>query len=83
MARSRLQRCTSCGAYGLSTICTSCGAPAQAAAPLRFSPEDPQAERRRQFQNVTDVGWAQSLPVPTPKGSKTVAEGAAESEEEE
>ena len=83
MARSRLQRCTSCGAYGLSTTCTSCVAPAQAAVPLRFSPEDPQAERRRQFQNVTDVVWAQSLPVPTPKGSKTVAEGAAESEEEE
>ena len=83
MARSRLQRCTGCGAYGLSTKCSRCGAPAQAAAPLRYSPEDPQAERRRQFQNVTDAEWSQSLPVPTPKGSKTAAEGDAESEEEE
>ncbi len=83
MARSRLQRCTSCGAYGLSTTCSRCGAPAQAASPLRYSPEDPQSERRRQFQDVTAAEWAQSLPVPTPKGSKTVAEGAAESEEEE
>ena len=83
MARSRLQRCTSCGAYGLSTTCSRCGAPAQAAAPLRYSPEDPQSERRRQFQKVTDAEWAQSLPITTPKGSKTVAEVAAESEEEE
>ena len=83
MARTRLQRCTACGAYGLSTTCSHCGQSAQSAVPLRFSPEDPQAERRREFQNVTSAQWAQSLPVPTPKGSKTVSEGAAESEEEE
>ena len=83
MARSKLQRCTACNAYGFGTTCSECGAPAQAAAPLRFSPEDPQAERRRHFQKVTEPEWVQSLPTPAPKGSKTADEGAAESEEEE
>ena len=47
MARTRLQKCTTCGAYGLSETCAECGAPAQAAVPMRFSPEDSRADIRR------------------------------------
>ncbi|GIS43860.1 MAG: hypothetical protein Ct9H90mP16_09300 [Candidatus Poseidoniales archaeon] len=36
MARTRLQKCTACGAYGLSETCAECGAPAQAAVPCDF-----------------------------------------------
>ena len=57
MARTRLQKCTTCGAYGLSEICKECGAPAQAAVPMRFSPEDARADllgQRRECSAWTD-----------------------------
>jgi len=62
MARQKLQRCLSCGSHGLSTTCTNCGANAQAAAPMKWSPEDPQAARRRLRQDVGSEQWLESLP---------------------
>ena len=64
MARTRLQKCTTCGAYGLSEICKECGAPAQAAVPMRFSPEDARADLRRKLKNVESEGWVEQLPSP-------------------
>ena len=48
-------------AWTLATTCPSCGAKAQAAAPLKWSPEDHRAEIRRKMYNVEDTEWAQSL----------------------
>lgn len=62
MARQKLQRCLSCGSHGLSTTCPDCGESAQAAAPMKWSPEDPQAARRRQRQGVGSEQWLESLP---------------------
>ena len=64
MAQTRLQKCTTCGAYGLSEICKECGAPAQAAVPMRFSPEDARADLRRKLKNVESEDWADQLPSP-------------------
>ena len=61
MARQLLQQCLQCGAWTLSTTCPACGAKAQAAAPLKWSPEDHRADIRRKMYNVEDTGWAQSL----------------------
>ncbi len=62
MARQKLQKCTACGAYGLSTTCGKCGEPAQAAGPMKWSPEDPQAQRRRKMYDVGSKEWLDSLP---------------------
>ena len=62
MARTKLQKCTACGEYGLSETCKKCGAQAQAAGPMRFSPEDPRADLRRRLKNVESKEWAESLP---------------------
>ena len=43
-------------------ICPTCGAKMRAAAPLKFSPEDRQGERRRQRKEVESGNWAASLP---------------------
>jgi len=67
MARQKLQRCLSCGSHGLSTTCPNCGAIAQAAAPMKWSPEDPQAARRRQRQDVGSKQWLENLPNPIVK----------------
>lgn len=64
MVRTRLQKCTSCGAYGLSEICSECGAPAQVAVPMRFSPEDARADLRRKLKNVESEEWVEQLPSP-------------------
>lgn len=37
---------------------------AQAAGPLKFSPQDPQSERRRKYEKVTDPEWVDNLPSP-------------------
>ena len=62
MARTRLQKCTACGAYGLSETCGECGAQAQAAGPMRFSPEDATADLRRKLKQVESKEWALNLP---------------------
>ncbi len=64
MARTRLQKCTACGAYGLSETCRDCGAPAQAAVPMRFSPEDARADIRRKLKDVDSEAWVDQLPSP-------------------
>ena len=61
MARQLLQQCLECEAWTLATTCPSCGAKAQAAAPLKWSPEDHRADIRRKMYNVEDTEWAQSL----------------------
>ena len=63
MAKQLLQQCLDCNAWSLSTTCPSCGKTAQAAAPLKWSPEDHRAELRRKMYNVEDSSWPQSLPT--------------------
>jgi len=62
MVRQKLQTCTTCGAHGLSTTCIKCGKPAQAAAPLKWSPDDHQASRRRERHSVESKEWVEKLP---------------------
>lgn len=62
MGRSNLQKCPECGVYSLNSTCPTCGAKMRAAAPLKFSPEDRQGERRRQRKEVESGNWAASLP---------------------
>lgn len=64
MARTRLQKCTVCGAYGLSETCGDCGGQAQAAGPMRFSPEDARADLRRKLKQVGTKEWLDNLPSP-------------------
>ena len=52
MARTRLQRCTVCGEYGLVEECKKCGGKMASAAPLKFSPQDAQGARRRQREDA-------------------------------
>jgi rRNA maturation protein Nop10 len=63
MARQRMQQCQACGAFSLQTACAQCGGVAQAAAPLKWSPEDHRASLRRKMNNVEDAGWSASLPT--------------------
>ena len=63
MARQRMQQCLSCKAFSLQTTCPSCGEKAQAAAPLKWSPEDHRASLRRKMNGVEENGWAASLPT--------------------
>lgn len=62
MGRSNLQKCPKCSVYALATECPECGAKMKAAAPLKFSPEDRQGDRRRQRKGVESGEWAQGLP---------------------
>lgn len=63
MARQRMQQCLSCKAFSLKTTCPACGAVAQAAAPLKWSPEDHRAALRRKMNGVEEPGWASTLPT--------------------
>ena len=62
MVRQKLQKCTACGAYGLTLVCKLCGGKSQAAGPMKWSPEDRQAQRRRQLHNVGNKEWLDSVP---------------------
>ncbi len=64
MARTRLQRCKDCRSFGLGSKCKDCGGEMESAAPLKFSPEDPQGARRRKRQNAGSDEWVESLPSP-------------------
>ena len=64
MARTRLQRCTVCGEYGLAEECKKCGGKMASAAPLKFSPQDAQGARRRQREDAGSDKWIESLPPP-------------------
>ncbi|DAC21198.1 MAG TPA: hypothetical protein D7H91_04600 [Candidatus Poseidoniales archaeon] len=61
MAKQRMQRCLTCGAFSLRTICPECGERAQAAAPLKWSPEDNRAALRRKMKGVEDKDWPSQL----------------------
>ncbi|MBL6733438.1 MAG: hypothetical protein ISP84_02710 [Candidatus Poseidonia sp.] len=63
MARQRMQQCLSCKAFSLKTTCPACGEVAQAAAPLKWSPEDHRAALRRKMNRVEEPGWASTLPT--------------------
>ncbi len=65
MARQILQQCLECSQFCLDTTCSHCGGKAQAAAPLRWSPEDPRANLRRKLNKVGEEGWAETLPALT------------------
>tara|TARA_Y100001935_G_C17158512_1_gene434072 strand:- start:616 stop:819 length:204 start_codon:yes stop_codon:yes gene_type:complete len=62
MARQLIQKCKSCGAYSYTLSCKKCNGTSQAAAPLKWTPEDSQAHRRRKFQNVSSDDWNETLP---------------------
>ena len=64
MVRTRLQRCSACGEYGLATRCKECGAAMVAVSPMKYSPEDPQGARRRKRLDVGSEEWLASLPTP-------------------
>ena len=71
MARQILQQCVDCGA---------CGGKAQAAAPLKWSPEDHRANVRRQLNDVESPEWPQTIPtLPSLEEMRT---GSQEQEEE-
>lgn len=61
MARQILQQCLTCKAWSLSTTCSSCGETAQAAAPLKWSPEDNRATIRRKMYDVDTPEWVEGL----------------------
>jgi len=61
MAKQRMQQCLSCGAFSLKTTCPLCGERAQAAAPLKWSPEDHRATLRRQMNGVEEAEWPSKL----------------------
>jgi rRNA maturation protein Nop10 len=81
MARQLLQQCLECEAWTLATTCPSCGAKAQAAAPLKWSPEDHRAEIRRKMYNVEDPAWAKSLATLPPLEEMKANQLSAEEEE--
>ncbi len=63
MVRQILQQCLTCQAFGLSTTCSECGGRAQAAAPLKWSPEDHRASLRRKMNGVENSSWSETLPT--------------------
>lgn len=69
MPRTRLQRCPACLSYGFSRKC-DCGETRVAVAPLRFSPEDPQGDRRRQREGWGSEEWVKGLPTPRKEGEE-------------
>ena len=64
MARTRLQRCTVCGEYGLAEECKECRGKMTSAVPLKFSPQDAQGARRRQREDAGSDEWIEALPTP-------------------
>ena len=63
MARQLIQKCRTCGVYTYDRKCPKCGGEAHVAAPLKWTPEDPQAHRRRKMQNVNSEMWNETLPT--------------------
>jgi rRNA maturation protein Nop10 len=62
MVRQLIQKCKICGSYSYNLKCSKCGGNAQAAAPLKWTPEDTQAHRRRKLNDVGSDTWNESLP---------------------
>ena len=70
MVRTRLQRCSSCGEYGLAPRCKECGGAMVAVSPMKYSPEDAQGARRRKRLDVGSEEWLTSLPTPRDDGGE-------------
>ena len=79
MAKQRMQQCLTCGAFSLNTTCPSCGERAQAAAPLKWSPEDNRAALRRKMNGVEDKDWPNQLAT-LPSLANMMADHASEEE---
>ena len=62
MARQLLQQCVQCKAWTLLRDCPNCGGTANAAAPMKWSPEDQRASIRRKMYNIESEDWLNSLP---------------------
>ena len=62
MARQLIQKCKHCGAYSYNLTCDKCDGNSQAAAPLKWTAEDPQAHRRRKLNEVESNEWNDTLP---------------------
>ena len=62
MARQLLQNCSKCKAWTLQRDCPYCDETANAAAPMKWSPEDQRANIRRKMYNVESKEWLESLP---------------------
>lgn len=62
MARQLLQQCVQCKAWTLNRDCPNCNGTANAAAPMKWSPEDQRANIRRKMYNVESEDWLNSLP---------------------
>ncbi len=62
MGRQLLQQCKDCQMWTLERICPKCGGEANAAAPLKWSPEDQRANLRRKMYNVESSQWLEELP---------------------
>jgi rRNA maturation protein Nop10 len=80
MARQILQQCLSCQAWSLATTCPACGGVAQAAAPLKWSPEDNRATIRRKMYNVESAEWTEALPTLPSLSDMKEAQASAEEE---
>ena len=63
MVRQKIQKCIECGSYTLKRECPICKSVANVAAPLKWSPEDPQAHRRRKLNDVESDDWDKTLPT--------------------
>ena len=62
MARQLLQQCVQCKACTLLRDCPHCDGTANAAAPMKWSPEDQRASIRRKMYNIESEDWLNSLP---------------------
>ena len=62
MARQLLQQCVQCKSWTLHRDCPHCDGTANAAAPMKWSPEDQRANIRRKMYNVESEDWLNSLP---------------------
>ena len=80
MARQLLQQCLTCQAWTLATTCPACGETAQAAAPLKWSPEDNRAPIRRKMYEVESPEWTEGLPTLPPLQEMKEANVASEEE---
>ena len=78
MARQLLQHCSKCKAWTLQRDCQYCDGTANAAAPLKWSPEDQRANIRRKMYNVESKEWLDSL-----KKKKKISETRSNASEEE
>ncbi len=62
MARQLLQHCSTCNSWTLVRDCPHCDEIANAAAPIKWSPEDQRANIRRKMYDVESQAWLESLP---------------------